>query len=217
VATGPGQQGYAGVTSDGHWLLYMNGPITGDDMVMRVPLGGGIPAEVVRLFGSQRLQCAVRGRCVLIESKNDALVVSTLDPVNGRGSEVARMPSYTWGIRILPDGDALSFILPPEQGIRNRVRVISFNAQPSRDIVVKGVTALWGLSWLPSGSGFLSMDVAESGRRLLLISPDGASTKVLWEPAPPFSVVWGMPSPDEKHLAINASSRHGNVWMITDF
>jgi hypothetical protein len=153
----------------------------------------------------------------LIESKDDSLVVSALDPIKGRGRELARMPSHFWGIRILPDGDAFSYILPPEKDIRNRVRVISFRGERSRDIVVKDVTALSGLAWLASGSGFLSRDGAPFAGRLLLISPDGASSKVLWESAPPLYVEWGMPSPDEKHLAINVRSRQGNAWMISDF
>jgi dipeptidyl aminopeptidase/acylaminoacyl peptidase len=216
LVTGPGQQSYAGVTGDARWLLYMSGPITGDDTVMRVLMGGGAPAEVVRLVGFQRLQCAVRGRCVLIESKDDSLVISSLDPVKGRGRELARMPSDTSGIRILPDGNAFSYILPTENGVRNRVRVISFNGKPATDVAVKAATRLSGLSWLPSGSGFLTRDGPPFRGRLLLVSPNGAS-KVLWAPAPPLAPEWGLPSPDEKHLLINALSRHSNVWMISDF
>ena len=83
LVTGPGQQSYAGVTKDARWLLYMTGPITGDQMIMRVPMTGGIPAEVPRLVGKQRLQCAVRGRCILIESTGESLVISSLDPLSG--------------------------------------------------------------------------------------------------------------------------------------
>ena len=117
---------------------------------------------------------------------------------------------------ILPDGDAFSYIPTPENGVRNRVRVISFNGKPESQVIVKDAIGLSGISWLPSGSGFLSRDAAVLGGRLLLISLDGTSN-VLWAPAPPLSVQWATPSPDEKHLAINTGSRHSNAWIISGF
>jgi WD40-like Beta Propeller Repeat len=217
LLTGPRDQHDPGVTSDGRWVLYEDGPfIAGNHSIMRVPLGGGAPAELLPQVGPARLQCAPHGRCVLLEHKHKedwSFVISSLDPLEGKGVELARTPSEIWGIRVLPDGDAVAYILPPDdKGVQNRVRVISFSGRAPSDIVVKDATRLSGLTWLPSDSGFLVTD----RQKLLLVSRNGVS-KVLWAPAAPLSAILAVPSPDEKHLAINVYFRHSNVWMVSGF
>ncbi len=208
---GPRDQGYAGVTSDGRWVLYVDGTISGGALIMRVPSSGGAPVELLRTVGRGRLQCAEHGRCILIEEwKDDSFVISSLDAVKGKGAELARTPLTS--LRILPQGNGLAYISPPDnEGVQNRVRVISFDGSPPKETVVKDATRLYGLTWLPSGSGFL---VSDRGK-LLLVSRTGAS-KVLWSPEG-LSAVAAFPSPDEKHLAINVGSRHSNVWMLSGF
>jgi serine/threonine protein kinase len=213
LLTGPRDQSYPGVTSDGRWVLYVDGTIARDDSIMRVPLSGGAPAELLRHVGRGRLQCAPHGRCVLLESKDGSFVISSLDPLEGRGVELARTPLVEYGFRVLPDGGGFAYILPPdEKGARNRVRVISFSGKPPSDIVVNDATRLSGLTWLPSDHGFL---VADRGK-LLLVSRNGVS-KVLWAPAAPVSVQFAVPSPDEKHLAINVQLSQSNAWMMSGF
>jgi dipeptidyl aminopeptidase/acylaminoacyl peptidase len=212
LVVGPVDQSYPGVTNDGRWLLYTDGTISSSKRVMRLPLTGGSPSELVRDAGVGRLQCAVHGRCVLIDSKDGSFIISSLDPLEGKGAELVRTPQ-TSGFRILPEGDAFAFTVPSDgNGLRNRVRVVSFLGKPSTDIVVKDATRLAGLAWLPSNSGFLTTDRG----KLLLVSRDGTS-RVLWAPAPPLSVSWAVPSPDEGHVAINVLSIQSNVWMISGF
>ena len=58
--------------------------MTGDQIIMRVPMTGGIPAEVLRLVGKNSdFSVRVRGRCILIESTGESLVISSLDPFSG--------------------------------------------------------------------------------------------------------------------------------------
>jgi Tol biopolymer transport system component len=89
--SGPGQQTYPSVTSDGRWVLYVDGTGT-DDNILRVPLTGGVPVVVVPHVGRGRLQCAARGGCILVESKDDSFIVSRLHPFDGKGKEPARIP-----------------------------------------------------------------------------------------------------------------------------
>jgi DNA-binding winged helix-turn-helix (wHTH) protein len=206
--SGPRHQGYPGVTNDGRWVLYADGTGT-DDSIMRTSLSGGAPAEVIPHVGRGRLQCAERGRCVLIESKDRSSVISSLDPFQGKGDELVRIPLAN-GFRLLPDGNAFAYIVPGENRVGNRVRVVSFTGKPDTQIVVKEAAELVGLGWLPSNAGFVSTDRG----KLLLIFLDGTS-KVLWAPTGVSSIEWAVPSPDEKHLVINVSTRHSNVWMVS--
>ena len=88
--------------------------------------------------------------------------------------------------------------------------MVSFTGKPDTEIVVKDAGLLVGLGWLPSNAGFVSTDRG----KLLLIFLDGTS-KVLWAPTGVASIEWAVPSPDEKHLVINVSTRHSNVWMVS--
>jgi hypothetical protein len=60
VLTGPRSQGSPAVTTDGRWLLYADGTYT-DKTIMRLPLTGGVPAELVHVGRAARPRCAVRG------------------------------------------------------------------------------------------------------------------------------------------------------------
>jgi len=207
--TGSRSQGSPAVTNDGNWVLYTDGTYT-EHTVMRLSLTGGAPAELVHQVGTARLHCALHGRCVLRELKDGSFIVSSLDPLAGRGAELART-SETYGFDLLPDGDAFAYILPPTNGVRNCVRVISFTGKAPWNILVKGATRLQGIGWLPTNSGFLATD----GGRLLLVSINGASN-VLWAPTL-VSVGWAVASPDERHVAISVSSIQANAWMLSDF
>lgn len=181
---------------------------------MRVPLAGGGVPELVHNFpmvGDRRgFHCAAHGRCIAYESQDENLLLSTLDPIQGMGSELARIPKNTRGAYVLPDGDSYGYI-PADKGFQNHVRIISFLGAPSKDIIVQHATALDDLVWLPSNSGFLTTDKGN----LLLVSYDGSS-RVLWSPAP-LTALWAQASPDEKHLAITVGSIQENAWMVSGF
>lgn len=182
---------------------------------MRVPLAGGVP-EFVHDLGTvgdyirRGFHCAAHGRCIVYDSQNHSLILSTLDPIEGIGRELGRIPENTRGAYVLPDGDSYAYI-PADNGIQNRVRIISFIGAPPKDIFVQHATALTNLVWLPSNSGFLTTDKGS----LLLVSQDGSS-RVLWSPAP-LTALWAQASPDEKHLAITVGSLLQNAWMVRGF
>ena len=111
----------------------------------------------------------------------------------------------------MPDGEAFAYVEQQDKGPLNVVRVISFTGKPPQDIVVQQATSLMNLDWLPSDSGFLTTDHGN----LLLVWRSGAS-RVLWSPAP-LQAWFAIPSPDERHLAIDVSSQHSNVWMVSGF
>ena len=206
--TSPGSQEIVRVTSDGRWVLYMDRTPHGM-RIMRIPLTGGTPELVDRGYGD--LQCAAHGRCVFAQFKDGADSIWSLDPLRGLSVELGRVPAGSSGSWVLPDGNAFAYVVPQDKGPLNVVRVISFTGKPAQDIVVQQATSLMNLDWLPSDSGFLTTDHGN----LLLVWRSGAS-RVLWSPAP-LQAWWAIPSPDERHLAIDVSSQHSNVWMVSGF
>jgi hypothetical protein len=216
LVVGPGDQVFGRVTSDGQWILYLDaGSPPAPMRIMRAPLTGGVsqPLFVVRQFTG--CQCSPRGGCVVLDTEGAEMIVSAVDPVRGKGAELARVPASTMAAAILPDGDGLAFVAPGENGRRNRIRIIFFTGKPSRNVIVPQANWLASLDGLSNGLGFFSLDITANRHNLLFIRPDGTS-EVLWSPAG-LAGGWAIPAPDGKHVAINAEITQSNIWMITDF
>jgi hypothetical protein len=157
---------------------------------------------------------------VIAEKQGSEAVYSAWDPVKGKGTEMGRVPLGSGGPSggfgcILPDGNGLAYVVKTDVGPRNRIRVVSFTGQPSKDFIVQNVTNLEGLVAHASGSGFFSTDHTANRVNLVFFKPDGTS-RILWSPTQ-MTPWWAVPSPDGKHLAINVGSRYRNAWMLTNF
>jgi len=211
----PGEQILPRVTSNGQWVLYTDEQPEKPTRIMRVPLIGGRPEPLVtyppRTWGY--CHCAYHGRCVLVErtrAPDSPVVVFALDPIRGKQQELTRLPSSPPGEGLTSDGEHYAYIVPGDSGIQNRIRIVSFHGEPSRDIVVKNAVRLVVLDSFPTG-GFLSPDIASPRHTLLFITADG-NASVLWRPEQ-VDVGAAIPSPDGKHLAIHAVTHQSNVWL----
>jgi len=226
LVTGPGDQTNARVASGGRWLLYFDGLAT-PVRLMRVPVDGGAPQPVVAVspeaggfanrFQTVHLHCSVQGRCVMAERDGAGARVFSVDPGRGKGAELGRFPANVAAVTLSPDGESVAFVVPGDDGRRNHIRFMSFDGKAAPDLVIQQASWLSSLDGLASGSGFLSVDVAPAGaeRRLLFIRPDGTS-RVLWSERG-LRLIWAIPSPDGKHIALNAQPVQRDVWMMTDF
>jgi hypothetical protein len=214
VAVGPGNQYRPEVTSDGRWVLYWDHRPGGPDRIMRVPVSGGIAELVFTLTGWGIPRCSFRGRCVLEEFQGPDLVVSALDPVDGKGTELGRWRVPPGGgFCPLADGSAVAF-LTEAGGRRTVIRVVSQKGEPPREIAVQNVANLTNLDPLPSG-GFLSRDDNAGRKTLIFVRPDGTS-RALWSPTN-VEVQSAIASPDGRHFAINTTTTHANAWIVSGF
>jgi DNA-binding winged helix-turn-helix (wHTH) protein/Tol biopolymer transport system component len=213
LVVGPGNQVLPRMSSDGQWVLFQEPAGPEGSRIMRVPLGGGRPEQVLATTGVVWPRCAVRGRCVLFEQDKDRWIISSLDPVRGKGERLCSLPFNTRGEDLSPDGNSVALVVEDARPA-NRIRIYSMRGAPQNDIVVEGASDLANLDWGGTGAGFFSTDRTPSGSQLLFIRLDGTS-HVLWshEGAP----VTAIPSPDGTHLAIAGWTRQSNVWMLTDF
>jgi Tol biopolymer transport system component len=201
------------MSSDGQWVLFQELAGTPGWPIMRVPLAGGRPERVLATTGVAWPRCAVRGRCVLFEQDKDRWIISSLDPVRGKGERLCSIPFNTRGEDLSPDGDAVALLVDDARSM-NRIRIYSLRGEPQNDVVVENASALVNLDWGGSGAGFFSTNQTPGHSELLFIRPDGTS-HVLWsyQGTPAFAV----PSPDGSHLAIAGWTRQSNVWMLSDF
>ena len=213
LVEGPGHQVLPRMSSDGQWVLFQE-PIGAEgSRIMRVPLDGGRPEQVLTTTRVVWPRCALRGRCVLFEQDENRWIISTLDPVRGKGDRLCSIPFNTRGEDLSPDGNAVALVVDDARPM-NRIRIYSLRGEPKEDVVVENVTALANLDWSSTGAGFFSTNVTPAGRELVFIRMDGTS-HVLW--TRPGTPVAAISSPDGTHLAIAGWTRQSNVWMLTDF
>ncbi len=213
LVVGPGNQVLPRMSSDGRWVIFQEPVGAAGSRIMRVPLAGGRPEEVHATTRVAWPRCAVRGRCVLFEKDGDRWVISSFDPVRGKGDRLCSIPFNTRGEDLSPDGTAVALVVEDSRSM-NRIRIYSLRGEPQKDVVVENATALANLDWGGTGAGFFATNRTPGGSELLFIRPDGTS-RVLWSQQG--TPVAAIPSPDGTHLAIAGWTRQSNVWMLTDF
>ena len=211
LVVGGGDQLLPRVTGDGRWVLFQEPLGAEGSRIMRVPLAGGSPEQLLATSTIGFPKCAIRGRCVVYEREGANWIISSLDPVGGRGERLCSIPFGIRGEDISPEGDAMAQVV---DGSPNRIRIYSLRGEPVKDVVVDNVSALGNLDWSSTGAGFFSTNLAGGRPELVFIRMDGRS-RVLWSPQG--IPVAAIPSPDGTHLAISGWTRQSNVWMLTGF
>lgn len=213
------------LSPDGRFVLYAEGAPENEERwyykprtykLMRVPVGGGTPVEVPIGGPLDEFRCALDrgGRCVLRTTvPGEYYVYYALDPILGKGRELARTK---WLLGVLgnwdisPDGTHVAI---PNHDFRSaRIRVLALspgrNERTEREVVLKGLTNLRGLTWAANGRGwFVSVDTTV-GNRLLYVYLDGN-----FRPLGDISG-WAVPSPDGRHVAFLDRIVATNAWMI---
>jgi DNA-binding winged helix-turn-helix (wHTH) protein/Tol biopolymer transport system component len=213
LVTAPGNQFLPRMSSDGQWVLFQEAVGTEGSRIMRVPLAGGRPEQVFATTGVAWPRCAVRGRCVLFEQDRDRWIISSLDPVRGKGERLCSIPFNRRGEDLSPDGNAVALVVDDSPAM-NRIRIYSLRGELQKDVVVEKATVLGNLDWSGTGAGFFSTNRTPTGSELLFIRLDGTS-HVLWSYQG--TSVSALPSPDGTHLAIAGWTRQSNAWLLTEF
>ncbi len=217
MASAPGDVGSPRLSPDGRWLLYMSneqGAGHAKTRLMRMPVDGG-PAQQVFAddsFIDYHCSRTPGGACIVNERRGNVVIASLLDPINGRGPKILEAKDSGNPI-ISPDGQHIALL--PHATPRNRIRVVDLRGATEREITVPGAQYLVTLDWSADGTGFFSGDNQPDFTRLLHIDRSGSS-QVLWtQPAVPAgALVWGIPSPDGRHLATFKTEESANVWMV---
>jgi serine/threonine protein kinase len=217
VVVGAGDQRSTAVAGNERGLLYFDDRGAGGKQLMRVSLSGGFGQSVCSVSGFSFVRCAVRNGCVLFEQRGQStqLTVSSLDPLRGRGAELAKLPAGAASAALLPDGQNVAFVVPAGTGRQNRIQIISLNGQPSRELQVQQATRLVSLDALSTSPGFLAVDLTAKGMELLIVHPDGIARPV-WS-RPGLSINAAVASPDDKRAAITVDTPKIDAWLMTGF
>jgi Tol biopolymer transport system component len=214
------------VSPDGQWIIYQvlggiqtkgETPVTftGDVSLMRVPVHGGAAQTILRapLHLSHRCAIGPGKPCVISElsSGGKQLLFTSVDPVAGRGRELARFDIdprayYSWDLA--PDG---SLIVIAKYG-EDKIHVLHLDGSQPTEITVNGWTRHQGFDWAANGKGFY-LGTQMAGGSALLYSDLKGNTSLIWQ-QPNAARASGVPSPDGRHLALLGWKEQQNLWLV---
>lgn len=184
--------------------------------LMRVPVDGGSPQEVPIEGPLDEFRCALGAgkRCVLRKTiPGESRTYYELDAMKGIGPELAHT---RWSVGVLGDWDVspdgLRVAIPQHSSREARIRVLSLepkaNEPSERDIILPGLTDLWGLVWAADGQGWFASVKTTVGDQLLYVHPDGRFQSLGDING------WAVPSPDGQRVAFLNSITGTNAWLI---
>ncbi len=214
-----------GATSaDGKWYISNVWPV-GQSLehpsipfpILRIPLAGGAPETILQFSRQPSVSCArpPSNTCVIAERSEDRkeLIVSVLDPIKGRGPELARFDSVFESplCIISPDGTRLAMVRSPESPIEIR----SLHGQLLRKIPSQSVGELTRLTWSADQEGLFVNRKAPNGNELLHLDFEGNVTSL--RKCVDAQACSSYPSPDGRHLAIIDRNQSSNMWMMENF
>jgi serine/threonine protein kinase len=190
--------------------------------IVRIPLAGGTPETILQLTHNGNVSCAwpPSNTCVLAEQSEDRkqIIVSILDPIKGRGPELARFDSGRElnlvdppPCVISPDGTRLVIARGPESPIEIR----SLHGELIRKIASQSLGEVTWLTWSADQKGFFVSRKGPRGDELLYLDLHGKATSL--RKCVGGDTCQGLPSPDGRHLAIIDRNQSNNMWMMENF
>ena len=187
--------------------------------LMSTPEGGG-PRSTL-MMGRYTYACgsSPSSSCVVAELKDKQLIFSHLDPVKGRGEEIASIAGYKsqfprWDLS--PDGVRIAIVEPLGKGA---IRILNLADRrvtilPVRDWKWQDLEQI---SWAADGKSWFAL--AQSGSSVALLFVDAyGNPRILHEiPAGSGWVTTIVPSPDGKHLAFTKRVYLHDVMLLENF
>ncbi len=214
------------LSPDGTQLLYVVYP-NGDENdwgkhpyavpLMRVPVAGGTPQQILKATWITNHQCARAPASVCIYSvmEEGALTFFTFDPFRGQGSQVFQIKDYlpqlyNWSLS--PDGTTLAIAKGKWGDEEPRIHLVPVNGGADRWLSIPGWPGTASLDWAADSKGLWASSISEEENTLLHIDLQGHAVPV-WRPRK-MSVGWAIPSRDGRYVALLVSSGSANVWMV---
>ena len=218
IDTGVGPAVLPQVTPDGKWILYRKPTSTsGPAKLFRIPAGGGASEQVPIGAELDEFRCPLQGgsACVLRETEGQkAFVYYALDPIAGKGRELARtswLPHVTSDWTVAPDASAAALAIHDPGN--PRIRIVPLNTGPRRpeqEVAVKAFGMLSGISWSADGKGWYVAADTETGTLIVYVGLQGESHVLRDTPLS----TWGVPSPDGSKLAFVDQAVDSNIWLL---
>lgn len=203
------------ITPDQRWLLYWR-----EQELVRRPVAGGPSAPVLRaqvegIF--QRLRCgyASGSRCILLEAEPTRFVATEIDPLRGRGRQLAAIPREGPGFHhwdLSHDGRQIALV-----DFGSRIRFVDLADGSLTDVTVPDWTAIEYVGWAADGRGVFVNSFSRRGPRLantalLYVTREGTPTVIRHEENEWH--IFPSASPSGTHLAFSTMRMASDMWLL---
>lgn len=213
VMPGDSQLVYLGIGEKGPW------PARGPEPVMTVSLGGGPARKLFTARPYSLITCArvPSGICVIGEPSEggNQLIVTAIDPQNGRADELFRFPIVagddSWYLDISPKSDRIA-VTSTSAG---PIHVLSLRGEHLLQVEPKPSKKILAVLWDAAGNGFYITAGVQNGMEVLHINQRGDASS-LWENLGATGETLAIPSPDGRRLALNGWTTSSNIWILED-
>jgi eukaryotic-like serine/threonine-protein kinase len=211
------------VSTDGQWLIYRihEGPAqpsSSPEEIMRVPVAGGPSEEVFQVKRLNWWGCAqaTSNLCAVAESTEDRkqAIITAFDPINGRGSELARIaiePNRDWALALSRDAKRFAVI----RGPGNPLEIRSLKGEVLQEIKIPEWRSAGPIEWAANGKGLFVPSLTLDGASLLYVRLRGEVHVIRENRGGNYSP--GLPSPDGRHIATVGTEKKSNMWMMENF
>jgi Tol biopolymer transport system component len=209
----------ARVSPNGKWILYNEKNQMGGWNIMRIPIGGGPPKTLLLNQGLQgEFACSsgTAGRCVGRTVQNRQFLFWDLNPIHGKGRQLARtawIPAIVGDWDISPDGSQVAI---PNHDPRNAtIRLVPLDAQAGaaeKVVTIKMLKNLSAVVWAPNGRGWY---VAVRGVNRGLLFYVDLEGRVLTKLMESMVATYPVPSRDGRHVAFMDWTVSANVWQVS--
>jgi Tol biopolymer transport system component/DNA-binding winged helix-turn-helix (wHTH) protein len=222
---GPEQSMLPRLTPDGSQIVYLqyHDPFNNTQPVrmMRIPLNGGPPQQVLEATAIGNLQCArlPSTLCIYSQAENRRLTFFSFDPAGGKGREIAHIDDdipYLYNWTLSPDGSILAMAKKADIAVQPEIRLRSLNDSKERTLKLTGWSGITALDWAADGKTLWVSASTTTGNYGLLNVDLQSRTHPVWEQTK-MAVGWAIPSPDGRYLALWQADGNANVWMIENF
>jgi len=185
--------------------------------LMSTPYQGG-PRSTL-MMGRYEYKCsfASSSSCVVSSLKDTQLTFFYLDPLKGRGEEIAAIAGYKGGQPrwdLSPDGSKIAIV--DEGELNGEIQILNLADRRISPLRVRDFQYLQHISWAADGKSLFAV-AFDSSVCLLSVNANGTA-RVLYEI--PGNAGWIssiMPSPDGKHLAFTKRVTASDVMLLENF
>jgi dipeptidyl aminopeptidase/acylaminoacyl peptidase len=226
LITGPDDQGDAELSPDGRWILYWSTAAGGESppttrRLMRFPALGGSPEQVLeaRMADGTAFDCHVRpaSSCVFSHWEQGQVIFYALDPVQGRGKELARTKlgsptDLEWSVS--PEGSRIAVASGGQ--LPEQIRIVDFRNGTERNLQLPHGWYIYTINWTAEGNALFATARQPTGYLIARIELDG-KTRVLLNRSRSQWLDSPCPSPDGRHLAFSQQTFESNAWLLENF
>lgn len=210
------------LSPDGTRLLFIvqNDAVNGNTLfhpkpasVMRVPVEGGSPQILFQSPQIGDIQCARSPSTLCLVDNESPDGIFSFDADTGSRKPFSLGGKFEideWGLS--PDGSTLALILKNQ-----RLIFINLATRTPHEVTLGEWKQIFAVDWAPDSKSVYIPSRRQDGVYVLLrVDPSGA-TRVVLEGGKTPRFQWAIPSPDGKHVAVQAVTGENNVWMVEHF